>query len=68
MTQKYHVTVRYRTNSGCNTKMLDIKAESMDEAIRLASAKVKKQRGVIRVDGGDCYAHADNRYSISVGK
>jgi hypothetical protein len=50
----YSVTVRYRTNSGCNAKTLTIESDSMESAIQLASDKVRRQRGVIRIDGGDC--------------
>ena len=52
----YIVHVRYRTNSGCNTKDVRVDAENMAEALELATTKVKRQRGVIRIDGGDCVA------------
>jgi len=52
--QTYAVQVRYRTNSGCNTKNIRIKASDMEQALTLASAKVRRMRGVIRIDGGDC--------------
>ena len=50
----YIVTVRYRTNSGCNAKDVRIDAADMTEALALASDKVRRMRGVIRIDGGDC--------------
>jgi hypothetical protein len=54
----YHTTTYYRTNSGCNAKMLDIEARDGTEALDLAAAKVRRMRGVIRIDGGDCVAEA----------
>jgi len=52
----YVVHVRYRTNSGVNAKDVRIDAADMTTAIDLATAKVRRQRGVIRIDGGDCVA------------
>jgi len=52
--QTYNVTVRYRTNSGCNAKDIRVEASDMEQALTLASAKVRRMRGVIRIDGGDC--------------
>jgi len=49
------VHVRYRTNSGCNTTDVRVCAANMPDAIRLATSKVRKRRGVIRIDGGDCF-------------
>ncbi len=63
---KYHVTINYRTNSGCNSKMMDVEAESMEQAIKVASAKVKRQRGVIKIDGGQCWPYSDPRNSLLV--
>ena len=64
MPEIFTVHVRYRTNSGCNTKTIRVFANSMDNAIDLASAKVRRQRGVIRIDGGHVYSNADNRESL----
>jgi hypothetical protein len=52
----YFVTVRYRTNSGCNAKSLNVTAPDIETALTIASDKVRKMRGVIRIDGGDCVA------------
>jgi hypothetical protein len=52
----YTVLVRYRTNSGINAKTLEISAENMEAAITIATNRVRRQRGVIRIDGGDCKA------------
>jgi hypothetical protein len=54
--QTYLVHVRYRTNSGCNTTDVRVEAETMEQALDLATAKVRKRRGVVRIDGGDCRA------------
>jgi hypothetical protein len=50
---RYLCTVYYRTNSGCNAKRLTVEAESIEAAENIANAKVRRQRGVIRIDGGD---------------
>ncbi len=47
---KYHTTVDYRTRSGLGRKLLDIIAESHNEARTKARNKVLLQRGVIRID------------------
>jgi len=52
----YIVHVRYRTNSGCNATDVRVSADDMTAAIDLATAKVRRRRGVIRIDGGDCVA------------
>ena len=52
----YIVTVRYRTNSGCNAKDVRVAADNMLAALEIATAKVRRMRGVIRIDGGDCRA------------
>jgi hypothetical protein len=49
----YLVRVYYRTNSGCNAKDVAIEADSPDAALQAASDKVRRMRGVIRIDGGD---------------
>jgi hypothetical protein len=53
---KYLITVRYRTNSSCNTKDVFIEADNVEQALALASDKVGRQRGVIRIDGGEWHA------------
>jgi len=53
---EYIVHVRYRTNSGCNTTNVRVRAEDMAAALEIATAKVRRRRGVIRIDGGDCRA------------
>jgi len=50
------VHVRYRTNSGCNVTDVRVHAANMDDAIKTATNKVRRRRGVIRIDGGDCVA------------
>jgi len=50
----YIVTVRYRTNSGCNAKDVHVDADTMEAALDAATAKVRRMRGVVRIDGGDC--------------
>jgi len=50
----YIVTVRYRTNSGVNARDVRVEAADMIEALALASDHVRRKRGVIRIDGGDC--------------
>lgn len=47
------VEVRYRTNSGCNTKTIKVESQCFTEAIQLATDRVRKCRGVIKIDGGD---------------
>jgi hypothetical protein len=47
------VLVRYRTNSGCNATYVNVNAATLEDAIAIASAHVKKRRGVIRIDGGE---------------
>jgi len=50
----FSVEVRYRTNSGCNTKLFPcIAADGMSEAIEIATNKMRHRRGVIKIDGGD---------------
>ena len=48
---RYWVEINYRTNSGGNTWRGPIDAPDMDTAWRLASEKVAKRRGVVKVDG-----------------
>jgi demethoxyubiquinone hydroxylase (CLK1/Coq7/Cat5 family) len=50
---QYTITIRYRTNSGCNAKSVTLEASTVEEAFELATAKVRRQRGVIRIDGGE---------------
>jgi hypothetical protein len=50
----YIVHVRYRTNSGVNARDVRVDAADMTAAIAAACDKVRKRRGVIRIDGGDC--------------
>jgi len=57
----YIVQVRYRTNSGCNTTNVRVDADDMTAAIAAATDKVRRRRGVIRIDGGDCAAPAGPR-------
>lgn len=49
----YLVRVYYRTNSGCNAKDVRVEADSVDVAMQLASDKVRRMRGVVKIDGGD---------------
>lgn len=50
----FSVEVRYRTNSGCNTKLFPkVEALGFSEAIQIATDKMRKRRGVIKIDGGD---------------
>lgn len=52
----FSVEVRYRTNSGCNTKLFPaVEAENFSEAIEKATGKMRHRRGVIRIDGGDAF-------------
>jgi len=46
----YDVLVRYRTNSGCNAKAVQIAAMSPADAMQIAGAKVARMRGVIGID------------------
>jgi hypothetical protein len=59
---EYIVTVRYRTNIGCNAVDVRVNAENMTQALAEASDYVRLRRGVIRIDGGDCrvITYADN--------
>jgi hypothetical protein len=50
---KYHCTIYYRTNSGCNARRLTVEADTIEDAERMACDAVRKRRGVIRIDGGD---------------
>lgn len=49
----YHVRVYYRTNSGCNAKDVTVIADTSEDALNKANDKVRRMRGVIRIDGGD---------------
>jgi hypothetical protein len=49
----YSILVRYRTNSGCNAKRVEVEAESINEALQIASDKVRRMRGVVKIDGGE---------------
>ena len=49
----YSIEVRYRTNSGCNTTRVNVDAFDIQHAFKLASDKVRRRRGVIRIDGGE---------------
>jgi hypothetical protein len=53
---KYSILVRYRTNSGCNARRVEVEAESIKEALQLASDKVRRMRGVVKIDGGEWHA------------
>lgn len=59
----YIVTVRYRTNSGCNAKTHEIEAADMTTAIQIACDRQRKRRGVIRIDGGDCVEDQSNQWT-----
>ena len=52
--QSYLIAVDYRTSTNCNTTTVKViaPADNPDEAFRLASAKVARRRGVVKVDGG----------------
>jgi len=60
MARRWDIFVYYRTNSGCNTKLVTVVADTVNEAHMLASAKVKRMRGVIKIDGGE-WANPDYR-------
>jgi translation initiation factor 1 (eIF-1/SUI1) len=50
----FSVSVRYRTNTGCNTKLFpQIEASDLSEAITIATDKIRGRRGVVKIDGGD---------------
>jgi hypothetical protein len=49
----YSIEVRYRTNSGCNITRVNVDALDIEHAMQLASDKVRRRRGVIRIDGCD---------------
>lgn len=50
----FSVSVRYQTTTGCNTKLFPrIKACDFTDAIEIATAKMRKRHGVIKIDGGD---------------
>lgn len=51
--QQYSILVRYRTKSGCNAKAVTLIAESPEQALRFAAAKVERMRGVIRIDSSE---------------
>lgn len=53
MKRHFEVIVRYRTNSGCNAKRVTVEADTVYEALQLASDKVRRMRGVVRIDGGE---------------
>lgn len=54
MFSTYHVVVRYRTSSGCNACDVKVVAPGgVEEALSLACAKVRRRRGVVKVDGGE---------------
>lgn len=49
----FSVEVRYRTSSGCNTKLFPcIEAIGFSEAIEIATGRMRKRRGVVKIDGG----------------
>lgn len=50
---KYLVVVHYRTNSGCNAKTVEVAADDTESALTMAGDKVRRQRGVIRIDGSE---------------
>lgn len=50
---EFIINVRYRTNSGCNAKTVRVMASNIEEAMRLASDRVRRMRGVVKIDGGD---------------
>ncbi len=50
----YTVQVRYRTNSGCSAKTFrGVRAADLTAATEHCVEKVRKLRGVVRIDGGD---------------
>jgi hypothetical protein len=49
----YSIRVRYRTRSGTNAVDVTVDAPSDKEALRIASDRVRAQRGVVRVDGAE---------------
>jgi hypothetical protein len=63
MWKQYPVLVRYRTKSGCNAKSVTVLADSMEHALIWAEAKVRRMRGVIRIDG--CHTVNVNKESES---
>ena len=58
---KYNVNVNYQTASGGNTKKFNgVEATNDDHAINLCNARVRRMRGVLKVDGGDVEEIKDN--------
>ena len=53
MWKQYSILMRYRTKSGCNAKAITLIAESPEQALHLASAKVARMRGVIKIDSSE---------------
>ena len=51
--RSWDIRVYYRTNSGCNAKDVTVEAVSIDAAFKAASDKVRRARGVIRIDQCD---------------
>jgi len=50
----YTVQVRYRTNSGCSTKTFrGVQAADLIAATEQCVERVRRWRGVVRIDGGD---------------
>lgn len=59
---KYEILVRYRTRSGCNAKAVTVQADDVTAAMRAAADKVRRMRGVIRIDGCQ-WANGASAYS-----
>jgi hypothetical protein len=49
---RYLMSVNYRTATTCSTTSVYVTAASPEEASQLASDKVRKRRGVVKIDGG----------------
>lgn len=58
----FSVEILYRTQSGCNGKLFpNCSAESSDAAYRQCVDKVRRMRGVVKIDGGNVVELKANR-------
>lgn len=61
---KYDVTVLYQTQSGCGSKCYRrLDADSEDAAINVAHARLKKNKAVLKINGGDVVESYDQQDS-----
>jgi hypothetical protein len=51
---KYLVTIQYQTNTGIGQRTMAIDAISSESAFNLGADIVRAQRGVVRIQGGQC--------------